>query len=612
VVLGMMFSVAFGVAVSLVFGVVVGVAFGVVVGVAEGVVGGMAVGLFFIIGYLRLPLYLLELPWAWWVSRSVQASPTQAELLWRYHPLQWDELIWFPLWGVDQHLVSLVQQNQAQGLQAVQQVAGRFRQAGAAQQALITLTTHQIEQAQSLQDMAQLNEQLAWLPLELPPTLENLLPRLSQIAERITAVLASETATHQLEQLQKAKAEINDLRTGQAFATPQQQPLTQALQQWLGLLKQYENRLIVELEATFIPNVYVAGSPLSEKSRIFKGRQPLFRQLEQQLTSAAEQHPTLLLYGPRRSGKTSALKQLPQALGPDYIPIEIDLQSAQVTKNIQTMLRYIATQIRDKSLIYRRLKLPAIPSTSLADDPYRTFLDWLTLVEQQIKPRFLLLNLDEYERLTELFTEKQVDRQLFNWLRSMIQHHPHIVILLSGSHRPQELPQATLWHDALINTTLLRVRPLLVQEARELITQPVPGFRLQYEAPAVALILALSGLQPYLIQAICRVLVTYLNEEERLQATSADVELVVPTCLDNIASFLYNLWQDNLSDLARQILQHLAHDAPLTELSQQPGYRAAVRLLQWRDLIHETTTESGPGYQFQASLVKRWVRDYVD
>jgi predicted AAA+ superfamily ATPase len=56
-----------------------------------------------------------------------------------------------------------------------------------------------------------------------------------------------------------------------------------------------------------IPNVYVAGSPLATASKVFKGRRDLFLALERELATAAETRPTLLLFGARRCGKTSAL-----------------------------------------------------------------------------------------------------------------------------------------------------------------------------------------------------------------------------------------------------------------------------------------------------------------
>jgi hypothetical protein len=65
-----------------------------------------------------------------------------------------------------------------------------------------------------------------------------------------------------------------------------------------------------------IPNVYVAGSPLATASKVFKGRRDLFVALERELASHAEQRPTLLLFGARRSGKHPRSSKCPCALVP--------------------------------------------------------------------------------------------------------------------------------------------------------------------------------------------------------------------------------------------------------------------------------------------------------
>jgi 2-phosphoglycerate kinase len=69
------------------------------------------------------------------------------------------------------------------------------------------------------------------------------------------------------------------------------------------------------IQSPEIRQVYIAGNsldPATAKNR-FKGRIDIFREIE---TMALSEHPpVLLLYGGRRTGKTSALKYLPYRLG---------------------------------------------------------------------------------------------------------------------------------------------------------------------------------------------------------------------------------------------------------------------------------------------------------
>jgi len=102
--------------------------------------------------------------------------------------------------------------------------------------------------------------------------------------------------------------------------------------------------------------LYGAGNPLATSSKVFKGRHDLFLALERELATAAEQRPALLLFGGRRYGKTSAIKQQPVRLGPRLIPVEVDMQDAVNAEGASGLLFNLAKQIRENALTHRRLK----------------------------------------------------------------------------------------------------------------------------------------------------------------------------------------------------------------------------------------------------------------
>jgi hypothetical protein len=182
-----------------------------------------------------------------------------------------------------------------------------------------------------------------------------------------------------------------------------------------------------------------------------------------------------------------------------------------------------------------------------------------------------------------------------------------VVVLLSGSHEPFEL--APVWSDTLINVRTLRVGPLEEQEARELITAPVPDFPLKYDPEVVERILAASGRQPYLIQATCRDLVDKLNEEQRLYAGVADIERAFESCLQTAQVYFVELWKSaDTDDTQRKIMITLAQAGeilPEAELAQveEALLAQALRRLERRDIIEKTDG----GYRFRADLVRRWI-----
>ncbi|MFQ6014916.1 MAG: ATP-binding protein, partial [Anaerolineae bacterium] len=277
------------------------------------------------------------------------------------------------------------------------------------------------------------------------------------------------------------------------------------------------------------------------------------------------------------------------------------------------LLYYVARQMRENALLHRRLRLPALKREDLAGDPYIVFLDWLGTVEQSIGQRLIMLNLDEFERLEEMTQEGRLDQRIFNWLRGLIQHHPKLVVLFSGSHTLEDL--APFWSDYLISVRVLRVGPLEEGEARELIVEPKEDFPLRYEEEAVERIITATGRQPYLIQATCRDLVNHLNEDRRLQATVRDVEWALESCMVSGAGYFQELWAGRDSDETQQAVllavakdtEGALSDSTLARRIGRQGLPAALRRLVHREILER----SNGVYRFRVELIRRWVQKEV-
>jgi len=617
---GMAFGAAVGVigssmAVGMVVGVIVGVAAGVATGVTAGVPAGVEAGMLlamtwtvsFLLFYFRLPFYLIELPWQRIVGFFVAtAPPERASRLFRLSPLYYDELIWLPLLGLDSALIEIGKKDRRLAQQAIADVAQSFRQGWAATNALIELTAYDVERAQDARAIANIAEQFAWLPPTMPRDLENVLPPLREIAQYAQAALESDTLYNKQTQLRAAIAQTQRVREGLALSRNRKiaARFGHALETWEYALRRELDALSAR---EIIPNVYVAGSPLATASKVFKGRRDLFLALERELATAAETRPTLLLFGARRCGKTSAIKQMPVRLGPDVIPVEVDLQSAATAEDASGLLFVLADQVRHNALTHRRVQLPPLMRDDLRADPYLVFGDWLNRVEEAVGTRWILLCLDEYERLEEMLEAGRIDQRVFHFLRHLIQHHPRLTVLLSGSHTLEDL--SPMWSDYLINVRVLKIGNLKEDEARELIVQPIENFPLEYEPAAVERMIAVTGCQPYLVQATCRDLVNMLNEQNRTRATLADAERALDSALTTGALYFQELWRErDMDDTQRVLLRALATGRTLSALRDLPDLNSALRKLLRRDMLMETPQ----GYQFRVELVRRWVERHGD
>ncbi len=138
-VLGILFSFLLGLAYGLNansgrWGLIAGVVYGVVVGLIVNPLGGLVIGATFLAGYFRVIFYVIEAPLAWTLGR--RAVKREASSLWRFQPVCWDELIWFPLPGLANHLCALQEQDPAAAQRAIRYVQGSFRQKWAIEKAV--------------------------------------------------------------------------------------------------------------------------------------------------------------------------------------------------------------------------------------------------------------------------------------------------------------------------------------------------------------------------------------------------------------------------------------------------------------------------------------------
>ncbi|MEI7848968.1 MAG: AAA family ATPase, partial [Chloroflexota bacterium] len=509
---GVAFSVAIGIGFGMGFGVGYGVAFGVAVGMAGGMAGGVAlsgeydgrmwygvvggvilgvlvgmtggdvvlglvVGMAFIFSCLRLPLYFIYIPWSWMHNKLYrEGGLVRSSVL-------VDELIWFPLPGLSSLLVQISQQDRQQGLEAIAFVAGSIGQRWAAKRSLLELTAYDINQSSTLSSIAEISGNLAWLPDDARMGLQELLLGLEQASQHARAALESETLYNKQEQLRMGLQVVERIQSGLAYAEK-----SEIARLMFPPLSGWKNVFMQELAQASgreqIPNVYHSGTPLIKDSKTFKGRRDLFHSLGNELINPSGQRPALLLFGARRMGKSSTLKQLPVQLGPQIIPATLDLQASGAVKNTASLLYLLTREITRSARQERRLQLPELTREQLEKDPYLVFQDWLEQVEKKLGDYYwVLLALDEFEALGEMLEAGRTDERIFQTLRGLMQNHPRITVLMSGAHTLEELPP--LWSNYLINTRMLKVGPLADADARELILRPIPDFPLTYDEDAV-------------------------------------------------------------------------------------------------------------------------------
>lgn len=598
---------------GLVFGLVFGLVAALVSGLVSALVGGASEGFsampFTILVYVPVFLLIFLRPF-YLVPHLIQylrakKSPNPFPMF-RNSPVYWDEVIATPLPYLARWLVQLANRDRERGLAEILHLAERRPyQRRAAQRALIMLAVQELQHITTLEGMARAGQKVYFLPSEMeyaPPGLKDARLFIDRVSQQAQDYLTRATPVGQAKVLEELQVELRAFRDAMALVKPPTGPqFSPIAEQWLRLIEHEATAHQTRLAFTPIPNPFIFGNPLQPRDEdLFKGRRDITVAIEENIINAG-QRPALLLYGRRRIGKTSTLLNLPRLLSSQFIPVFVDCQDAKWRESDAVFCYQLAAAMfrefdkRDQLNGLRNPRLEQFekyPFTALDE-----FLDQIERHAQRIR-RQILLTLDEYERLEEGIETAKITKEILNQLRSIIQHRQRIVVLLSGSHRFEEL-KVVNWADYLINAKTLELSFLSAEDARELITGPLPT--LEFEPGVVEKILALTHCQPYLLQAVASELVNHLNSQKQFVARLGDLDVAVEKVLVSAQVYFFNSWQDECSEEARDVLRAIARN-------DLKGYDLTRHQKVLQDLYQKEILEkAGDRYQITVDLFRRWI-----
>jgi hypothetical protein len=132
-------------------------------------------------------------------------------------------------------------------------------------------------------------------------------------------------------------------------------------------------------------------------------------------------------------------------------------------------------------------------------------------------------------------------------------------------------------------------------ELLPLLTKPIPEFDMTYAPGALDVILATTNGQPFLTQAVAFELVQYLNEQERKEASPADVEEAIARAIVSGGEYFANVWSD-AKEAGQAILRAIVRDAP------PPDSSATRKWLREHDVLNDAG-------EFAVPMMWRWVKE---
>ncbi|MFC1961313.1 hypothetical protein ACFLYO_11470, partial [Chloroflexota bacterium] len=465
----------------------------------------------------------------------------------------------------------------------------------------------------SLEDLPELDKQLVNLTIagdSFGPMVDGTLRMLLEIGQEVqTALRLPEDSKQRNQALIEALEKSDDLhrwlRTRYSRSLPRD---------WAGCVRQISGIIQERLnkqrgvDAARYHNPYIVGNPVPKtKTMLFKGRQDLAQKIIDILCS--DSHPTLVLHGARRMGKTSFLLHLHNLMrgwSDSPLTVVVGGQETGLVAGDASFFYFLAREIYKcvSPLTNQRM---ARPDQRLFDRyPYASFTPWL---EDEVLPvlgeQRLLITIDEFEKVGNAIKEGLLSVRILDFLRHTIQHNENLLFLFCGVETLDALgPNAASY---FIGVQAIEIGYLSNTAARELIRDPDfdVGTMPVYSRVVVNEILRLTHNQPYLIQAICSKIVDAANDRNLKHINkSSIVERVLPDVFAVNSLYFENIWFDAGAS-GREILAKLA--AGPAQLTGDEWASAAVQGLSNRHVICPVAGGEDGLYEIEIPLVQQWV-----
>ncbi len=477
-------------------------------------------------------------------------------------------------------------------------------------QALWARTVLILREAAGIEDLGQLPALLSRLPhgdkgylAEVPP----LLKLVREVAEASDSVKAAPTphlrearAVHLRQQI----AELRDQVSG--FSEPLATGLRAAAAAWLAVADGAIAHARAQGAGGGLTQVFRAGDPVKREQEAFVARDPIVAELAEAIELATG-CPGIVLYGRRRVGKSTVLRNLGGFLPARIAPVYVSLQNAEAFSSLGGLVDTIVTDLERAADTTdggpRAADLPGLARALAAADA--------RLAQRGSK---VLICLDEYENIDRKIGEGVFPPDLLAAFRESIQFHRNLVWLFAGSHDIRELRHGD-WTSHLVSVRTVEVPLFTLDETRALLTRPLqhstawtgddprrPAFPEALWGPTggIERIQACTGGWPHLVQLVAEQAITVMNRRTARELTDE----LFHEAIDRAARQGHNVFYELLNkecasaaewDYLRGFAEHDHQPAP------DGPVRSALRRRQ-------LTVERNGAWHLRATIMGDWLR----
>ena len=492
----------------------------------------------------------------------------------------------------------------------------------------LAMTLKRAQNIKNFSDLAALGQDKEFLQVTLPPEKEDLLHEAAWDAVNHLLHAALEALAAQRSVSRTARSLALNRALGEVSAVLKSETVLPETEQALivTIATAWRDALLVmarefgQTETTKpVHNPHIIGDPVIGAGLV--GREDILRRLEE-FWRGARNLPSVALYGHRRMGKTSILRNLNAHLGADLHLAYVNLLLLGELRGREAdFLLKLADEIQ-RVLQENSLGIFPVEVEAFDAHPYRAFEQFLDKVRYGLRGDGLLIALDEFERLEDWIREGALPPDILDILRGYIQKYERIAFIFAGLHTLEEM-NADYFQPFFATTVPVRVSFLSREAVFQLLANPPdPDFSLDYTPEALQYIWELTAGQPYLTQWIGHRLVSRYNDltfeqgkpqEPIFQVKDVEAVITQEDFYTQARYYFAGVWgqagqgapgQQALLRLLASYPQGLSLEQIIATSGMSPAsVRAALKELQHHDVLYE---EAGQ-WRYTVELFRRWV-----
>jgi len=476
----------------------------------------------------------------------------------------------------------------------------------------------------------------------LRPTSWQAIDSLNQVLEEVRIVQKTASRNARSLALNRAQGKLQTiLEQKENLPQPERDLILKIAENWQEALLQIAGEVgnVTITEPVRIP--YVIGNPV--EGSLFVGREDILRQLEE-LWTEANRLQSVVLFGHRRMGKTSILRNINACLEDGVKLAYVNmLNVGNAPQGVGEVLMAICDEIAeimnisppaDEDLLklpyptFRRFlqqvdkMLAESPQTPLQKGGLREESPQNSLEKRDLREgKGLIIALDEFEKIEDLINAGKIEPGFMGMLRTQVQASPRIAFAFAGLHTLEEMTE-DYFQPFFASIIPIPVSFLSRGSTAQLLANPDEDFILDYQPDALDFIYDLTCGQPFLVQLVGFQLVRHYNQEMFETGkkrdpvfTVDDVEAVIndPEFYQRGRYYFTGVWGQAAQDVPGQqdILQVLApykSGLPVEMVREITGLDEEVLLEAIKGLKrHDVVEEKAGNLRILVELFRLWV-----